>query len=109
MSLVVDLKPESLMLFKTKLSDGRYFSVTPYANLVSNEYIIAIEADPIYVHSVPVLLRQKILKIQLFSVHENTYLKTAINAVDTKKIGDLIASTLLNKYNLLFAQYDPAL
>lgn len=93
-------------VFKTKLTDGRYFTITPKANLIKNEYIISVISDPVFTNRLPVLLRQRILDIHLFSIRDNVYLKTEINPEDTIKIRALISSTPLNCFNLLFGQYE---
>ena len=96
----------SEFIYKTKLTDGRYFTITPNVNKTNNEYIISVISDPIYSNRLPVLLRQRIVNFTIFSVKDDVYLKTEINHEDTQRIRSLISSTPLNCYNLLFAQFE---
>lgn len=96
---------EDLIIYKTKLSNGNYFAVSPNHELTNKEFIIYIDSDPVYSSKIPALLRQTVNDIKLFSYINHSYLKTDISEDDYFKIVQLIKHTKLNFYNLLFGQY----
>lgn len=97
------IKTETV-LFKTKLSDGRYFVVSDDTNMSDTEYLIIIDSQPILSDKLPVLLRKKISNVSFFTKIEHRYVKTEINKTDHLLVKILISNTPLNKFNVLFGK-----
>lgn len=106
MSTSICFKEDNKFLeYKTKLSDGRHFTISDSSTLVDQEYMIIVESKPIISSKIPVLLRKKIIEISFFTKVDNRYVYTEINKKDAFIIQLLISSTKLSNFNVLFAKH----
>ncbi len=102
----MSINQQDQFAFKTKLTDGRVITITDNVALDINEYLITVDSESIYSNELPVLLRKKIARINIYSKIENRFVKTELNKSDTNIIQLLISNTPLNKFNVLFASID---
>lgn len=93
------------LVFKTKLTDGRSIQITDDSYLEDSEFMIIVDSESIMFNHLPVLLRKKVSKIDLYSRVDNRYITTEINKQDMNLIQLLITNTPLNKFNVLFAKH----
>lgn len=90
--------------FKIKLTDNRYFKVSAYEDETSKEYILSINSKPILSNKIGVLLKQSVLELQIFSAVNHQYFLTELEKENKLRVLNLIRSTALNRYNLLFGE-----
>lgn len=93
------------IIYKTKLSDGRYIVISDDASMADSEYLIIVDSQPILTDKRPALLRKRnIGTIDFFIRSKHRYIKTELSSNDSYLVRLLISNTPLNNFNVLFAK-----